>query len=160
MEVVRAPRPPRPRGSPEAGFSLVELVVALGVISLVAASTLSLFVSSHGVTDSQANRQIATQLLTQMVDQARQTGGTELARHEPAAAPTTVGSVVYTREWDVSACAQATVGGSCTAAAGGPGVAVLTRVVATVRWTDRGRPQSVQTAALVNAMPVDPTFTG
>jgi prepilin-type N-terminal cleavage/methylation domain-containing protein len=153
---LRAPR--AGRGPADDGFTLIEVLVSLGLIGLVGAFAIRLQVSSLSVTREHANREIAAELASEALDTASVTGGSALLAAVPASRTTAVSGVNFTEQWTVTPCKQSSPGGACTTAASAPGTAELARVVITVRWSESGGTHSEQAAALVSAAATDRVF--
>jgi prepilin-type N-terminal cleavage/methylation domain-containing protein len=98
------------RGSSEAGFSLVEVLVSLAVISTVLASSVPFFVSVMRLVGDQGQRQVAAQLALDGVERARGLKGPALlAGRGPCGASCPVpvagvaGYLADTERWDAPA---------------------------------------------------------
>lgn len=148
-----APFPPA-----DGGFTLVEMVVAIGLIATIATSATTLHITSMAVAREQADRQVAAQMVSRALDTARSRGGAALLASPPPTLTVQVNGISFRQRWSVTRCWRAPAGGDCTTADAGPGIAELTRVVVTVEWTDAGVERAEHTAALVSAAVVDPAF--
>ncbi|HEX5740159.1 MAG TPA: type II secretion system protein [Pilimelia sp.] len=152
------PAPARPgRRRDDAGFTLVELLVAAALIATVGTATVTLAVHAQATATSQMAYQNATHIAVQMTEQARLTGGAALLAAPPADSTEDVDGVTFTRRWAVAPCTQAAPDASCTSVVSGV-TARLARVTATVDWTEQGRAQTFRTTVIVNAVATDPTF--
>jgi prepilin-type N-terminal cleavage/methylation domain-containing protein len=151
-------------GNPDAGATLIEVMVALALIAVVSTFALQSHVMAMVTVQRHANREVAVQMAADLTDKARTYPGAELLashqRLESAEATKEVGGVEFSREWSVDLCRQAQPGGVCSSAlAAGPGIPELVRVTVTVRWVDRGSPAPVTVTALVDLDATDPVFT-
>jgi prepilin-type N-terminal cleavage/methylation domain-containing protein len=142
---------------PDVGFTLIEVLLALSLVSLVAAFALTFHFSSATAVRTQANRQVAAQLASEALDEARAAGGAALLAAPPAPAAVTINKVSFQRRWSVSACREATPGAGCTAAQPGPGVVDLARVVVTVQWNEADKTRVESAVAMVSTA-ADPVF--
>lgn len=96
----------------DAGFTLVEVLAALAVISVVLAATTTFFIRSMVTIDQQGARQAAVQVASDGMEQLRAVPGAHaLAWVTANAAPVTVTSngLAYERSWSCVA-----DGGACT----------------------------------------------
>jgi prepilin-type N-terminal cleavage/methylation domain-containing protein len=153
--VSRSAAPPAP---PDDGFTLAEILVALGLIAVISSFAIGFHVRTLMVVRDEANRQVAAQLASEALDAARAGGGAALAAAPPPAEAVTVNGVRFTREWTVSACLQLAPGGACTAGPPTIGAAELIQVGVRVQWAEAGQVRSQRAAALVSSGAVDPTF--
>ncbi len=140
------------------GFTLLELLLSVGLIGLVGAFAIAFHTSSLSVTRQQANREVAAQLASEALDRARATGGAAVLARGHGAATRTVNGIRFSEEWTASPCTQAAPGGVCTTAPAVPGALELARVVVTVRWSEAGGVRSERVAALVSAAESEPVF--
>jgi prepilin-type N-terminal cleavage/methylation domain-containing protein len=151
----RRVRPGRGRGvrpgADDAGFTLLEVLVSMGVVVVVSAFALLFHVSSMSTVRGESNRQVAAQLVAEALDEAQATGGAALATATPQPVGTTVNDVTFTRTWSVEVCRQITPGGACTVAAPAAGVAELVRVVVAVSWQESGAERTERSAVLLAA---------
>ena len=149
-------------GHPDSGFSLIEVLVALGLVVLAGTFAVQVLVMSLSTVREHANREVATQMAAELTNRARAYGGTTLlADHQslPAADKTrTVSDIPFERDWSVQPCRQPHPGGPCTTAPPGPGVAELVLVTVTVQWPGRGTAQPVTATALVDLASSEPVF--
>jgi Tfp pilus assembly protein PilV len=155
----RRPGPGRAALRPDAGFTLIEVLVALGLIMVVGAAAAIFHTTVLDVTRRQANRQVAAQLTTRAVDAARASGGPALLASPPTPVTMQVNGVAFTQRWTVTVCRQAVIGGPCTTAAAAPGTAEMVEVAVSVQWTEKQQVQSQRAVVLLSAAPVEPTFT-
>ena len=161
--ITRSRRPLEP--ARDAGFSLIEVVVSIGVIGVVMASLGTFYVSSQAITRAQATRQVAVQLANDGMERVR--------AYDPAALPDalpdtpeaeSVNGVAYAQHWRWARCAQQTVGPDCVDFAGAnppAGAVALLRVVVEVTWSESSCPGSAcsyETVTLVNTNTRAPTF--
>jgi prepilin-type N-terminal cleavage/methylation domain-containing protein len=156
--VLRAIRrlgaPPTDR---DAGFSLVEVIVAISVIGVVMSALGTFYVSSLLVTSAQSGRQAAMQLAADGLERAR---AQPLSILEAGLADRTqpIAGIQYTQRWTVAQCRYAS-GGGCTAS--GSATMEMLRVTVTVTWTERNCPGSTcsyEAFTLVTRGTVDPLF--
>ncbi|WP_141704318.1 putative Ig domain-containing protein [Planobispora rosea] len=79
---MRTPVPPRDRGvpaRPDAGFTLVEMLVAIAVIGVVMSALAVFFTNSMNFAGQQRGKQVAVQLAGDAIERARALKGTSLA---------------------------------------------------------------------------------
>jgi prepilin-type N-terminal cleavage/methylation domain-containing protein len=128
IAVTGAPRRDDPRGQgSDDGFTLIEMLMALGLIAIVSAYALAFHVSTLSTGRTQANRQVAAQLVSQALDRAQRDGGAAVLANPPDVRTTAVNRVTFTERWTVAICRQSHAGGSCTTGAAAAGVADLCR---------------------------------
>lgn len=88
------------RRNPEAGFTLIEVVVAGILIIIMMAATTEFFVASTRVNRTMASRQVAAEVADSAAEQLRAYRGSEIVGPSssglPAIASTTVNRVTYT----------------------------------------------------------------
>ena len=116
--------------SADAGFTLVEVLASLAVISVVLAATTTFFIRSMATIGLQGVRQTAIQVASDGMEQLRAVPGSHaLAWVAAHALPTTVESngVDYQRSWTCTA-----DGGACTAGS------LLIEPTVTVTWRAKG----------------------
>lgn len=116
----------------DAGFTLIEVLASLAVISVVLAATTTFFIRSMVTIDLQGVRQAAIQVASDGMEQLRAVPGAHaLAWVTANAAPTEVTSngVAYERSWSCAA-----DGGACTAGS------VLIEPSVKVTWRGKGCP--------------------
>jgi prepilin-type N-terminal cleavage/methylation domain-containing protein len=114
----------------DAGFTFVEVLSALAVVSVVLAATTTFFIRSMMTIDLQGMRQAAVQVASDGMEQLRAVpGALALGWVTANAAPVTVtvDGLAYERSWGCSA-----GGASCT-----PGSALIEPVVR-VTWESKG----------------------
>jgi prepilin-type N-terminal cleavage/methylation domain-containing protein len=75
---IRAPRSTRGRG-PDAGFTLVEVLVAITLVAIVMTALTTFFVGAVSATSRQSGRQVATQLADDAAERVRSLKGSGLA---------------------------------------------------------------------------------
>lgn len=173
MRLTSAPVP-----AADAGFTLVEVLVATNLIGIVMAALTSLFVSVVTVTSLSGGQQAAVQLATEAIEAVRAVPVADLrvAVNNPNGRwtqPTPDGSppasddsehpvrdgVHFVRTWSVTPCWQPTVGGSCGSEVAG--YIPFLRVVVTVTWSDRrcsAAGCSFTTSTLVSNASREPAF--
>jgi prepilin-type N-terminal cleavage/methylation domain-containing protein len=160
----------------DAGFTLLEVMVAMALIGTTMAAAVSFSVSTEGVTNLSGGQQAAVQLATEGVEAVRAVPVTAL---RPALAgstgrwtpPSTAGAasddpeqpvrndVRFARTWSVTACWQPPAGGTCGIQAAG--YLPFLRVVVTVTWSDRRcavNPCAFTTSTLVSNEAREPVF--
>jgi type II secretory pathway pseudopilin PulG len=145
-------------GRSESGATLVEMLVALGLVALVASFSLTFQISSMSAMRTQADRQVAVQLASQALDTARTTGAAALLSSPPATRVETVNKLDFTQLWSITPCRQRVPASECTEPGRAPGTAEMVRVVVTVQWGDSGRILTERAAALVGSASVEPVF--
>ena len=114
----------------DAGFTLVEVIASLAVISVVLAATTTFFIRSMVSIDLQGMRQAAIQVASDGMEQLRAVPGSHaLAWITARSAPATVqaNGLAYERSWSCAA-----DGGQCTAAS------VLIEPAVRVTWRSNG----------------------
>jgi prepilin-type N-terminal cleavage/methylation domain-containing protein len=114
----------------DAGFTLVEVLASLAVVSVVLAATTTFFIRSMATIDMQGVRQAAIQVASDGMEQLRAVPGAHaLAWVTARATPATVQSngMTYERSWSCAA-----DGGACTAAS------LLIEPAVTVTWRAKG----------------------
>jgi prepilin-type N-terminal cleavage/methylation domain-containing protein len=139
------------RQSSDAGFTLIEMLVALSLIGTVASFAVGFHVSSLSAIRSQAHRQVAAQLVSDALDAAR-ADGPAAAMNPRAPLRVSVDGVSYTQTWDPPTVCTSSVCGSI------PSGAELVKVQVTVAWTEETKSLSERGSALVSTAAVDPTF--
>jgi type II secretory pathway pseudopilin PulG len=101
------------RRDPEAGFTLIEVVVAGILIATMMAATAQFFVTSTRANRAMASRQIAAQVADSAAEQLRAYRGSEIVGPNGSGLPTipntTVSKVVYTTTPTATATTIATV---------------------------------------------------
>ena len=174
-------RPSVPVPAPDAGSTLIEVMVATAVISVVMAALTSFFVSTVTVTNVSGGQQTAVQLATEGIEDIRAVPVADLraavdlpgdplgrwwppgpaGRPPPSAGPgqPVRNDVRYARTWSVTACWQPPAGGSCRGQVAG--YLPFLRVVVTVTWPDRSCAAascSFTTSTLVSNVAREPVF--
>jgi prepilin-type N-terminal cleavage/methylation domain-containing protein len=136
----------------EAGFTLLEVIVATAVIGVAMAASTSFFVSTERATSLSAGQQTAVQLAMEGIEVVRavpvtelrgavgNSGGSWMPPSADAAASDDLGQPVrndvrFARSWSVSQCWQPPAGGSCGNQA--VGYLPFLRIVVTIAWADR-----------------------
>ncbi|GGK37921.1 hypothetical protein GCM10010124_33440 [Pilimelia terevasa] len=131
--------PGAPRG--EAGFSLVEVMVSLGLVGTVMAAMSAYFVSAVTLTHGQGQREVAAQVATDAMEYVRTLPTADVGTRVRALPPRTltVNGIAYTQRWTV--CWQAVDGGACaTVKPAAAAAAAMVRVTATVEWDQKDCP--------------------
>lgn len=166
---LRAPRLRRARPMPvtEAGFSLIEVVVALGLISIVMAALTTFYVRAVAVTHQQGSRQVAIQLSLDGLDKIRALRGSQVAGALPGVETPQVNGLTYTRRYQALPCWQKAgpaANPTCLdvrPATPDSAYAELLRVVVTVTWPDRqcaGSSCSYSNSTLISSSGEDPVY--
>jgi prepilin-type N-terminal cleavage/methylation domain-containing protein len=145
------------RDGRDAGFSLVEVLVALGLTAMVAASAAAFHVSSLTTARRQANHHVAVQLASWAIDEARQSGGAAVLAAPPQSATVQRNGIAFTVESTVAACGESVTPGGCTPVAPGD-TAQLARLSVTVQWTDAAVRQREYAAVLLSVATIEPVF--
>ena len=94
------------RPGEDAGFTLVEVLVSLGVIGVVLTAVTTFFVRSMVITNLEGKRQGAVQVAATAMEQLRSVPGVLALSWLTTNAPATdvlMGTQTYTRTWDVPA---------------------------------------------------------
>jgi type II secretory pathway component PulJ len=144
--------------APDGGSTLIEMLLAMGLVALVSAFAGTFHVVSLSTVRTQANRQAAAQLVTQGMDRAHRDGAATVTAAPPAARTTTVNGIVFTERWTVSVCRQVTAGAACTAAIPAAGVSDLVRIEVAVEWRESNALMTERSAVLLAAGGPAPTF--
>src|SRR4051794_36342165 len=100
------------RRDPEAGFTLIEVIVAGMLIIVVMAATTEFFLGSTRASRALATRQVAIQVAESAAEQLRAYRGTEIVgtgQTLPTIATTTVNQIVYTTALSAAATTIAAV---------------------------------------------------
>lgn len=147
-----APRVPRD----EAGFSLVEVVVALMVFSLVSLGLLHSVIASASASGDARHRVIAANLAASAVDQARAEGRIDLATLASTTSTTVVEGTTYTVERSAT-WVPGTGGTSCSSSTGS--ALLYKRIGVAVTWPRMGTTPPVRSDTVVSppATALDPT---
>jgi type II secretory pathway pseudopilin PulG len=145
----------------EDGSSLIEVVVATLLISIVMTSVTSFFVSATLATGRQGGEQTAVQLAADGIEAARDVAPAALLTDPPRdqTSPKRNG-ITYARTCAVTPCWQPPTGGAC--GVNGAGFIPFLEVVVTVEWADRRCPAptcSYSTSTLVSRNLGEPMFT-
>ncbi|WP_189169465.1 type IV pilus modification PilV family protein [Pilimelia anulata] len=144
----------------DAGFTLVEALVSIGLVGTVMASLAAFFVSGLAISHDQGQREVAAQLAGDAMDHVRTLPSADVGERVRALAPRTalVNGVPYTQTF--TACWQPATGGACAATR--PAIAAdaaLVRVTVTVAWPARecaGGTCRQSTATLVSVADAEP----
>ncbi|GGK21709.1 hypothetical protein GCM10010124_12740 [Pilimelia terevasa] len=149
----------------DGGFTLIEVLVALGLIGVVMASVAVFLTGAMSTTHRQAGRQAAAQVAAGAVEAAQAAGGAAMVANRPAPRPHLVNDVPYTVTYGTPApCWQTTASGACAAASPAAGVraAQLVSLTVTVTWPSTecgtGGTCTETATALLGATPSDPEF--
>jgi prepilin-type N-terminal cleavage/methylation domain-containing protein len=124
----------------DAGFTIVEVLVALAVIGVVLTAATTFFVRSMVVINLQGSRQVAIQIASTNLEQLRAMSGEpalnwllDRTAAGPTPAPDTGGSLSYTQAWTCTdgsgPCVAATL---ATAMASGP---IFLGATVKITWT-------------------------
>lgn len=171
---VRLPSPHVPAS--DAGFTLLEVMVATALLGITMAASTSFFVSTERATNLSAGQQTAVQLAIEGIETVRAVPVTELRAAvgntngswtPPGANPTASddpglpvrNEVRFARIWSITECWQPPAGGSCGSQAAG--YLPFLRVVVTVTWPDRrcaAAPCVFTTSTLVSNETREPVF--
>lgn len=161
MWAGRGHRPRRRRrrlSSPsEAGFSLLEVLVSIGVIGTMMAALTGLLVRATAITNQQGGRQAAIQLAADGMEAVRALDGPAVAALPAVADLPVPDDARYSRERIVQPCWQSASAGRCDDVQRGDSMA-FSRVTITVTWRDKACAGSVcshSTSTLVTATPSD-----
>ena len=158
----------------DAGFTLLEVLVSISVVTVVLAAVTTFFVRGMAVTSQQRDRQVAIQLANAAMERARSIRGydvvagracaangtcnTSLPGDPLAASTVRINTVEYQQAWDVRECWQQRGATDCGDDAND---APFYRVVVTVTWSGaRCTPEqcTYRTGTLINAASGDPVF--
>jgi prepilin-type N-terminal cleavage/methylation domain-containing protein len=147
---------PAPRPRDDTGFTLLEVVVAMAIISIVLASLSAFFVRSMASVDQQGDRQAAVQLAGDAMERMRQVPGsmvTAWIQDEIAAAaangydPPIVNGITYDVDWDAPKVVSA--------------APPLIYLVVRVTWTDkacRSNRCAYASTTVISTADADPVF--
>lgn len=113
-------------------MSIVELIVALTLFSVLVGSLVGLIATGLSVARNNKNRSVAAHLASQQMDSLRQGSFASLTIGQTSK-PTTVNSVVYTLKTDIEWVANTATSSACDSAAGSPKVL---RVSVAVTWSN------------------------
>ncbi|MCU1458718.1 MAG: hypothetical protein JWL73_2810 [Actinomycetia bacterium] len=120
------------RAQDERGFTLLELVVAIGVFALLASALFAGIASALNLNRNNRNRSISANLASQEMDKIRSTPFTSLPLGLTSSTQT-VDGVPYTVQRETEWTSTSASTGPCDAAGGSP---ALLRVRVSVTWTD------------------------
>ncbi|MFC3383680.1 type IV pilus modification PilV family protein [Couchioplanes azureus] len=137
----------------DAGFALLELMMAMFVVGLVGTFTASLQLISLATTRAEANRQVAAQLVSGELDRLRGLGGKEAAKEPPVSNPV-INGLEFEMTTSVTPCWQVLTPGDTTPECvdhSQPGSAEMARVLVTVTWPEGGGMRSQRGDAMINA---------
>lgn len=131
---------PSPEHSNEAGFSLVEVVVALTLTVVVMTATAAFFVRGVSATRLMQQRQAAVGVAAQVIEGVRSEPPEDLAARDDADSGATnanyrVANVNYVVRTVVASCALPPGGATCDADPADPANMPMYRVTVTVTWT-------------------------
>jgi type II secretory pathway pseudopilin PulG len=144
----RRHRQPRADG----GFVLLEAIVSIALITILMTALTALFVSTMKVTNHQRTNQSAVRLATDLIDNARGLGATNLPT---TSYDQTIGNVTYTVKPSQEVCAIQP-DGSCPAAA--DGTYVRYSVLITWPGSQCGTTPCKYTTSMVLSTASDPVF--
>jgi len=140
---------PAPVEDPDAGFTLVEVLVSLAVITVVLTSVSTFLVRSMVMTNLEGVRQAATQVASTAMEELRSVPGNQAPTWltaNAAMATVPVGTHTYTRTW--------------TGDWNTPG-SVLIAATVHVTWTSRDCPSNLceySDTTLISTVGAEPTF--
>lgn len=151
----------------DAGFSLIEVLVALGLIGIVMAAVTSFFVGTMATIGELSGYHTATQLATKQMENVRAT--TKVSDLTGGTTITVLGGIGYDVTWDVRRCWQqtGTVSPVCTYSTTRPTQpagalwADLVQVAVTVSWPDRNCSDdrcAYRTDTLISRGELEPMF--
>jgi prepilin-type N-terminal cleavage/methylation domain-containing protein len=151
--------------TPDDGFTLIEVIVAMMLIGIVMAATTTFFIAAGAVTGQRRGQQTAVQVANSATEQVRALRGkTIVSSGLPTIAAVTVNGVTYTTNLGATSCWQkvsiTSFDGVCSTTQTGGYVVPFTRVTATVTWPDShcaASTCSYVTSTLVNG-DTDPQF--
>lgn len=154
------PRPGAAAGgwSDDSGFTLIELMVSLFVVALVGTFAMSLQMATSSVARTEANRQIAAQLLARELDKVRGLGGLGAAAIEPDTTEQ-INGVDFAVARTVDTCWQllSADGKTPTCLVGALlGSAEMAHVVITISWLERDKTYTQSGDVTINADPAFP----
>lgn len=158
-------RAPRLLGSrlreTDAGFSLIEAVVASMLITLTMAALTSFFVTANLSTHRQGGTQVAVSLADSATEEVRAVAATAVAALQPTLVAT-IDDIPYTVTRVTSPCWQphTQTNGDCGSVRT-PGDAGFLRVVVTVSWPERQCPDATctyTTSTLISSVTDEPFF--
>jgi prepilin-type N-terminal cleavage/methylation domain-containing protein len=145
---------------PDGGFTLIEVMVSVALVTVVTAALTLSITAMRRVAGVQSGQQTAAQLATDGIEAARAMVPADLMVDPPSdPTPPRRDGVVYTRTWSVTRCWQPIGGGDCGAQAAG--YVPFARVAVTVTWPERACPASAcsyTTSTLVSATAGEPLF--
>lgn len=167
-----AGRRPIPAGRPtpsDAGYSLIETIVAIGIIGIVMAALTAFYVRAVSVTEQQSGRQVAIQFALDGIDQVRALAGSRIVADLPPGDDKRLNGLVFSRTYQVLPCWQPAgrtpsnidcvttrpVGAADSA------YAEMVQVGVTVTWVDKACPGARCTytnTTLVSSSSDDPVF--
>ena len=131
--------------SPDAGFTLIEVLTSMGVIGVVLTAVTVFFVRSMVTVDVQGARQTAIQLASDGMERLREVPGTRarawLVAHQTEELPTN--GIKYIRSWDA------------------PTAAALMSATVRVTWRDKNclaDECSYAATTLISTAAVEPLF--
>ena len=130
----------------DAGFTLVEVLVSLAVITVVLTAVSTYFVRSMVIANLEGVRQAATQVASTAMEELRSVPGDQALAWlttNAAATAVPVGTHTYTRTWDV------------------PAASALIPATVHVKWTSRDCPGNLceySATTLISTDGSEPTF--
>jgi prepilin-type N-terminal cleavage/methylation domain-containing protein len=143
----------------DAGFTLVEVLASLAVIGVVMTAVTTFFVRSMVSVDLQGARQAAIQVAADQMEHLREMPGSSALvwlQDATNAAPTTVGSIVYTPSWSCTIVDAATLQSRAC-------VAMDTIITPTVQvtWPEKNCPSGTcryAATTLISTAQIEPLF--
>jgi len=149
----------------DAGFSMLEAVISISLISIMIAGFCTFLIATTSITHRQGGQQAAVHLASDGVELVRAVSGPALPAGLPTSPETkTVSGVTYQRAWSVAVCWQPTAGGTCVVQNNPPsstGYLKFFKITITVTWPDHGCPTagcSYATTTLVDGVSTQPLF--
>jgi prepilin-type N-terminal cleavage/methylation domain-containing protein len=136
----------RAKDPADAGFTLIEVLTSLAVIGVVLTATTTYFIRSMVIVNLEGARQAAILVASTSMEQLRSVPGALALSwlvDNAAAEAVPMGSVSYTRSWDV------------------PALSALIPATVHVKWPSRGCVNNIceySTTTLISTATVEPVF--